>query len=406
MELIDIGAVTVAGLATIDRIWRAGLIARFRRRTTPTVRHEGPLPLVTILQPVVSGDERLEAVMRATLQAKNAHRVEVLWLAETDDVEAAAITARLVAGLDGSGAVTARLVPVPKPGPHDSPKMNAMCAGFAVATGDVIISLDDDTCLKDGDVDAAVAALDGPDVGLSFFMPCYVSHGTWWSSLLSVFVNASGIPTYVASEAVGATTMPGVFWAMKRSVLEGLGGFERFRHMIVDHEGQQAAVRAAGLRMVPLPRTHDTETSLSSARDYVTIMQRWFTYARDGYFRTHGARVIAATVVIGMVPTMLPLVALLLLALQPDVVTAAAVAVTFLGHWLTFKWLDATWLGGRCPPGRSLLVPVSTVLLPLHIIAALVLPPRLRWRGQLIELDGRGGFRILEARRRPATIGA
>ncbi|MEI7770876.1 MAG: hypothetical protein WCI67_12840, partial [Chloroflexales bacterium] len=78
-------------LALAERAWKHLAVVRFFRRPQPAPA--GPLPTVSIIQPILSGDPALAAGLAANLDAPSAYRREFLWLVDSDDGAAQAICA-------------------------------------------------------------------------------------------------------------------------------------------------------------------------------------------------------------------------------------------------------------------------------------------------------------------------
>jgi ceramide glucosyltransferase len=391
MTDLEVIAVVFAALALLDRAWRAFVIHRFFQRPALAAPTTAARPVhVTILQPVVSGDPLLERWLEGTVRMKSAVSFDVLWLLDHHDLEAHRICERIARAVPDR----CRALDVAPPGEREAPKLKKLVAGVHAARGDVLVALDDDTMLADHTLERVLPHLDR--AGLVFLLPCYTSFQNLWSRLVAFFVNANAFSTFIASEvATGSAVMPGMFWAMRRETVRALGDLQPFIGAIVDHEALSIAVRKLGLSMELAPATHDLSTMIPNARAYFRLMHRWFAYAKNGFVREMDLRTVIASVALGLLPATLPVASTVVAIVSPSFVTLSSLGVTFFAQWSLFAYVNARHLRGRSPWRHSWLVVVVQLLLPIQIILGLVLPARLHWRGNVIELDGKGGFRFL-----------
>jgi ceramide glucosyltransferase len=78
----------------------------------------------------------------------------------------------------------------------------------------------------------------------------------------------------------------------------------------------------------------------------------------------------------------------------------ALFACCYFGYdWAISAHLNAVYLRGALPWRWSWLVPLLKVVFPLQLLAALLVPQRIQWRGHLMEAQPGGSVRIVERRR-------
>src|SRR5690242_4471805 len=112
--------------------WKHWQVIRFFRRPLP----QGVDPqLVSILQPILSGDPTMPDCLAQNLRFKSRYNVELVWLIDADDAEAQRVCADLVARYP---ARPVRIVPLPPPSLTENPKLVKLIAGVRIAQGDVI----------------------------------------------------------------------------------------------------------------------------------------------------------------------------------------------------------------------------------------------------------------------------
>jgi ceramide glucosyltransferase len=389
-------ALTILWVA--ERSWKWWRVRRFFRQPAPPPARDPAHELVSIIQPILSGDPTLSESLAATLRARSAYPREWLWLVDDDDAEGLRVCRALVAA---HPARTIRLLTVPPPLPQDrrNPKTLKLIAGAATARGTILCVLDDDTRLPDGGLEALLPALDLPGIGLAYGLPYYVSFTDRWSALVAAFVNSHSLPTYIPPLALTAPfTINGMCYATRRETLAAVGGFAGLEGTLADDFAVAQRFRAAGYGLAQTPLRHAIGTRIAGPRHYAAIIARWFVFPRESILRHVAPRDHAIVGALVIAPTLLPLASLLLTLARPS---RRAVALLAAGHavaYAVFAHTDRTYLGGATPPRWHALVPLIQTILPVQVGAAFLLPQRIEWRGHIMQVERGGGFRFVRRR--------
>ena len=91
----------------------------------------------------------------------------------------------------------------------------------------------------------------GPATGIVTCLYKAVPTGGLWSQLAALYINFGFLPSALVGEALGiGDGCFGATIALRRAVLERIGGFARLRHELADDHRLGAAVRGLGLRTV------------------------------------------------------------------------------------------------------------------------------------------------------------
>lgn len=378
-------------LLTALRHW---LVVRCFGRARP--QPSAVLHHVSLLQPILSGDPNLPHTLAHNLASASACRRQFIWLVDDDDAEAQRICRELAAAHPPSAV---RIVSQPPPPQGVNPKTFKLARGLAAAQGDVICVLDDDTMLPDHALDQCLPYLDLPGAGLAFGLPYQVNFSNLWSALVALFVNASSLPTYAAYAALrDPVTINGMFYLLHRPVLERIDGFAGLETLLADDFAVAQRVRSHGLRLVQTPICHAISTQVGSAGRYLRLMQRWFVFPRESLLRHLRAREQALVYALVMVPTLLPLLLLAGVLIWPSPVPIVLLGLWLLLAYALFQHSNHAWLAKATPWRWSLLVPLLHLLLPLQVLAALILPQRIVWRGHILQVERGGTFRYVRRR--------
>lgn len=377
----------------LDKIWRHLAVARFLRRPAPHVP-AGPLPLVSIIQPILSGDPQLAAGLAANLAAPTAYPREFLWLVDSDDGAARAICAGLIAQHPRADV---RLIALAPPAADQNPKLIKLIAGARLARGEIICVLDDDTRLPPHGLEQLLPALEQPGVGLAFGLPYYISFDSLWSALTACFVNSSSLLTYVPYASLrDPLTINGMCYAMRRDLLEHLGGFGGLEHIVADDFAVARRVRAGGYRLAQTGLRHAIATTVEGPGAYARLIQRWLIFPRESLMRHLAPGERALFYAVALAPLAGPWLALAGVW-RGGVARALGLAYLALCYAI-FARHEAAYLGDPTPRRWRWLVPIVGLLTPLQALAALLAPQRIRWRGHLIAVEPGGGIRTIRRR--------
>ncbi len=381
-----------------ERGWKWWRVQRFLVQPPPRPVRDPAQELVSIIQPILSGDPTLTESLAATLRARSAYPREWLWLVDDDDAEGLRICRALIAD---HPARDIRLLVLPPPQPEDrrNPKTIKLIVAATVARGTILCILDDDTRLPDGGLEALLPALDTPGVGLAYGLPYYVSFTDRWSALVAAFVNSHSLLTYLPPLALTVPfTINGMCYATRRETLARVGGFAGLEGTLADDFAVAQRFRAAGYGLAQTPLRHAISTRIAGPHHYAAIIARWFVFPRESILRHVAPRDRALVIALVIAPTLLPLANLLLTIARP---TRRAVALLAAGHavgYAVFAHNDRTYLGGSTPPRWHPLVPLIATILPVQVGAAFLLPQRIEWRGHIMQVEHGGGFRIVRRR--------
>ena len=337
-----------------------------------------PGPRVTVLQPILSGDPWLAEQLRANLA--NHPDARFRWLLDVSDVEGRRIAEGLAAAAR-PGQVELRLFGAAPAGAN--PKVYKLAR--AVDADDQLLAvLDDDTVLPVGALDRARGALAGADLVTG--LPTYES-ATGWSGLVAGFVNANALLTYLSPLAFGPpVTINGMFYLTTAGALARSGGFGAIEHLACDDYELARAYRAAGLRLCQTSIEVRLRTRVPDAGAYLRLLRRWTVYAVRLLRDDHEPALVVLTVL----PSVLPPLALLLAAVGGSWPLALVVPGVLLGKALA---LTALRRAQGAPPMTGISYQVAADLLqPLHAIAALAARGHITWRGRRLRLGRDGGL--------------
>ena len=383
MPLIMVGICLGAAYLALMSV-RAYLCVHYKRSSVAAADH--PYCEVTIVQPILSGDPLLEETLRHNVE-EAPKWARFLWLIDDGDHTALGIARSIIESTEAS--VVVRQCPDAPQGVNPkSFKLDLAVPGIRTSH---LLVLDDDTKLTRTGLDVALTELESAEVytGLAY----YEAGSSFWSSLVAHFVNNNSILTYLPMlNFVDATTLNGMYYAMKKDTLLAIGGFSPILDQVSDDHAMAQLVLRHGGRIAQGVSAHGIRTSVESPRAYFRIMHRWFVFAAHQVtcqrlgFRAllmltlatpslllwAGCVALAASGAVGL----LVLAALLLVRDQ----LYRSLHGRILGWTLDFRFVPSV---------------LAELLQPVHLAHALV-SKRFYWRSRRIQMYPDGRFRYLD----------
>ena len=391
-------------LYTLDRLLKLLAVHRFLRRSAPPAPAQWPG--VSLLQPITRGAADLPGALACRAALRYTGHIQHVLICDEGDGETIALCRAWAAdhpGLDvrivtAEGAAERHRVSLRNSvsGVASAPiatKVEKLHAGLPYAVGEVLAFVDDDILLRAEAVEQAVRYLQEPRAGAVFGVAVYTDWRNVPSSLLSAFVNANALLSYLPLTYLAEPwTITGHFYALRRQVFDavgGLGGMEgRFDD---DHELARRVMRH-GLRNVQTPVIYDVDNRLDTLHDYANQLRRWFIIPKQTMapYLTPRQQTVALLGSAGNL--LLPLLAALTVAGRASPRPLLGSLALFAA---VYAWCERRYLGRRTPPRRWPLVLLSALIAPLEALAALVGGDTFDWRGRRIRLHRGGRFEVL-----------
>ena len=284
------------------------------------------LPKVSILKPV-EGASAITAVAFASLgRLDYPGELEILLGTIRREDPAVALAAQLQAQFPGHNI---RLIFAPVRGTNR--KTSIMEALRQQADGELLFFSDADVVLPPDYLRHLVPRFTPPDVGCVTCMPRGVPAASLGGRLVALHFNFNSLPQWMlAYRTTGIHWASGATMAVRRPVLEQLGGFTPFLNHLADDYELGNRVSGLGLRVALPPLLLDCATAPESFRDAFRRVLRW----QQTIWRARGWQSI------GMLFTYPVFWALLLVALHPlrgwawGVAAAVAFIRSLLALWM------------------------------------------------------------------------
>jgi ceramide glucosyltransferase len=238
---------TALGVAGLSLAYSAACVAlalawRRRRAVAPT----GDLPPVSVLKPLCGLEPELEENLRSFCDQRYP-AAQIVFGARAGGDPALAVARRVAADFPGRDvAVVAGDRPL-----GANRKVNLLAALLPSARHDVVVVADSDVRVGPTYLRHVAAPLRDPAVGLVTCLYRAAPTPTLWSRLEALAVDEGFLPSVLVSLALGSHDYcSGATTALRREVLDAIGGFEALGGILADDHELGARVSALGLRVV------------------------------------------------------------------------------------------------------------------------------------------------------------
>jgi ceramide glucosyltransferase len=273
---------------------------RFARRGVDPV---GEQPPVSVLKPLYGAEPGLYENLRSFVDQDYRVQQIVFGVRRPGD-EALAIVGKLIADRPGSDielVVDSRVS-------GNNLKVANLVNMLPAARHDILVFADSDMRVGPGYLATVTAPLRDPGIGLVTCLYKGLPTGGLWSRLGALHINFGFLPSALLGEALGkGGGCFGATIALRRAVLERIGGLAVVRDELADDHRIGTAVRDAGLAVALSPYVVETSVSEKSLKCLWRHELRWARTVRlmapvgfAGSIVTHGTAIaVLATLACG-----------------------------------------------------------------------------------------------------------
>lgn len=339
-----------------------------------------PEELFTVVQPILSGDPRLESDLQANLQQTEA--VEFYWLIDQSDTEAQRVADRICK--DASFAHRIRIFLIEEVPQGINPKSYKIEQVVEELTRPYLIVLDDDSVIDFSKMGVLTAYL-GQEVILTG-IPYNQERSNFWSKLVAAFVNGNSFITYFTMAEVEANhSINGMFYILPVELAKGQKLFTAIKDYLCDDLAVADFLSSKGISIIQTRVTCNVRTTIKDAKQYLLQMKRWLLFSSI-YLKEHLDWKLFS--LIGL-PSFLPLPTLILSIILgwPYLLLALSLLV-FKAVWMLLY--RQSILPSHLHLDEVVYEVLNDLLLPWLFIYVLMTPPVINWRGRKIRVtDGK-----------------
>ena len=355
----------------------------------------------TVLQPILSGDPRLEEDLKANL--KNTIDMNFIWLVDKSDKVAIDTVENILKDKNYSNRIEVYyLDDVPQ---ELNPKIFKLAQVVDKIKTEYSIILDDDAVIDRKKLDELSVYEKDKSEWIATGIPFNYNIKGFYSKLISAFINSNSIFSYFSLSFLKENkTINGMFYILRTDILKKYSAFEEIKYWLCDDLALATYLLSKKVKIIQSTIFCNVRNTVPSLKRYILLMKRWLLFSNvymKNAFSTKFLFII-------LLPTLLPTI-LLFFSFYLGIDYLVIVLNLFIGKIALFHITRIFIYQGKeqensskkslftfSPQTTELLYELlSEFLLPFMLIYTLLTPPVILWRNKKIRVkDGKIHYEI------------
>ena len=355
----------------------------------------------TVLQPILSGDPRLEEDLTANL--KNTIDMNFIWLVDKSDKVAIDTVENILKDKNYSNRIEVYYL---DDVPQDlNPKIFKLAQVVDKIKTEYSIILDDDAVIDRKKLNELSVYEKDKDEWIVTGIPFNYNIKGFYSKLISAFINSNSIFSYFSLSFLKENkTINGMFYILRTDILKKYSAFEEIKYWLCDDLALATYLLSKKVKIIQSTIFCNVRNTVPSLKRYILLMKRWLLFSNvymKNAFSTKFLFII-------LLPTLLPTI-LLFFSFYLGIDYLVIVLNLFIGKIALFHIVRLFIYQGNyeensfkkslfvfSPQTTELLYELlSEFLLPFMLIYTLLTPPVILWRNKKIRVkDGKIHYEI------------
>ena len=355
----------------------------------------------TVLQPILSGDPRLEEDLIANL--KNTTDMKFIWLVDKSDKVAINTVENILKDKNYSNRIEVYyLDDVPQ---ELNPKIFKLAQVVDKIKTEYSIILDDDAVIDRKKLDELSVYEKDNSEWIATGIPFNYNIKGFYSKLISAFINSNSIFSYFSMSFLNENkTINGMFYILRTDILKKYSAFEEIKYWLCDDLALATYLLSKKVKIIQSTIFCNVRNTVPSLKRYILLMKRWLLFSNvymKNAFSTKFLFII-------LLPTLLPTI-LLFFSFYLGLDYLVIILNLFIGKIALFHIVRLFIYQGNyeensfkkslfvfSPQTTELLYELlSEFLLPFMLIYTLLTPPVILWRNKKIRVkDGKIHYEI------------
>ena len=355
----------------------------------------------TVLQPILSGDPRLEEDLTANL--KNTTDMKFIWLVDKSDKVAINTVENILKDKNYSNRIEVYyLDDVPQ---ELNPKIFKLAQVVDKIKTEYSIILDDDAVIDRKKLDELSVYEKDKSEWIATGIPFNYNIKGFYSKLISAFINSNSIFSYFSMSFLKENkTINGMFYILRTDILKKYSAFEEIKYWLCDDLALATYLISKKVKIIQSTIFCNVRNTVPSLKRYILLMKRWLLFSNvymKNAFSTKFLFII-------LLPTLLPTI-LLFFSFYLGIDYLVIILNLFIGKIALFHIVrlfiyqvkeqensSKKSLFTFSPQTTEILYELlSEFLLPFMLIYTLLTPPVILWRNKKIRVkDGKIHYEI------------
>ena len=353
----------------------------------------------TAVQPILSGDTRLEEDLTANL--KNTENMKFIWLVDKSDSTAIKTVEKILKNENYSDRVEVyELDDVPQ---EVNPKIFKLAQIVDKIKTEYTIIIDDDSVMDRKRLDELSIYEKDKSEWIATGIPFNSNISGFYSKLISAFINSNSIFSYFSMSFLKENrTINGMFYILRTDILKKYNAFEEIKYWLCDDLALATYLLSKKVKIIQSTIFCNVRNTVPDFRKYVLLMKRWLLFGNVYMKNAFSVNFLFMILLPTILPTML-----LFLSFYLGINYLLTVFYLFISKVVLFYVIRLSiYRVKREEKGKksgktifmTLLLQITQLLyelisefmLPFMLLYTLLTPPVIIWRNKKIRVkDGK-----------------
>ena len=349
----------------------------------------------TVVQPILSGDTRLEDDLSANL--KNTDDMKFIWLVDKSDSLARQTVENILKNKNYSSRVEVYyLDDVPQ---EVNPKVFKLSQAVKKIKTEYTVILDDDAVIDRKKLDELSIYEKDKAEWIVTGIPYNYNIKGFYSKLISAFINSNSIFSYFSMSFLKENkTINGMFYILRTDILKKYSAFEEIKYWLCDDLALATYLLSKNVKIIQSAIFCNVRNTVPNFRKYILLMKRWLLFSNVYMKNAFSIKFLF----IILLPVFLPAI-LLFLSFYLGINHFIMVIVLFVGKVGLFHIVrlfiyqsEIQKKGNFFHKADELPYELaSEFLLPFILVYTLLTPPVIIWRNKKIRVkDGKIHYEV------------
>ena len=349
----------------------------------------------TVVQPILSGDTRLEDDLSANL--KNTDEMKFIWLVDKSDCLARQTVENILKNKNySSRAEVYYLDDVPQ---EVNPKVFKLSQAVKKIKTEYTVILDDDAVIDRKKLDELSIYEKDKAEWIVTGIPYNYNIKGFYSKLISAFINSNSIFSYFSMSFLKENkTINGMFYILRTDILKKYSAFEEIKYWLCDDLALATYLLSKNVKIIQSTIFCNVRNTVPNFRKYILLMKRWLLFSNVYMKNAFSIKFLF----IILLPVFLPAI-LLFLSFYFGINHFIIVIVLFVGKVGLFHIVrlfiyqsEIQKKGNFFHKADELPYELaSEFLLPFILVYTLLTPPVIIWRNKKIRVkDGKIHYEV------------
>ena len=349
----------------------------------------------TVVQPILSGDTRLEDDLSANL--KNTDDMKFIWLVDKSDCLARQTVENILKNKNYSNRVEVYyLDDVPQ---EVNPKVFKLSQAVKKIKTEYTVILDDDAVIDRKKLDELSIYEKDKAEWIVTGIPYNYNIKGFYSKLISAFINSNSIFSYFSMSFLKENkTINGMFYILRTDILKKYSAFEEIKYWLCDDLALATYLLSKNVKIIQSTIFCNVRNTVPNFRKYILLMKRWLLFSNVYMKNAFSIKFLF----IILLPVFLPAI-LLFLSFYFGINHFIMIIVLFVGKVGLFHIVrlfiyqsEIQKKGNFFHKADELPYELaSEFLLPFILVYTLLTPPVIIWRNKKIRVkDGKIHYEV------------